>query len=153
MTRGRGRPAGGTAFDTETRQRFLDKVAAGARLGKAAAAVGIHRNLPSYHARTDQDFARRLEDAVARGKAAREDKVPHGEYRYNVLGCRCKEICTPAASAARTGRRHATLAETEQEPGPAELTPVPALPPATDPKSPTSFLLPGRSSSTGRKAA
>ncbi|MFF6844686.1 hypothetical protein ACFY8X_38850 [Streptomyces tanashiensis] len=151
MTRGRGRPAGGPLFDEATRQQFLDQVAAGAQLGEAAAAVGIHRNLPGYHARTDGVFARRLEEALARGKAARADKVPHGEYRYNVLGCRCKEICTPAASAARAGRRRAADADATREPD--SPAPVRTVPKAPEPESPTSFLLRSRSSPPDRRAA
>jgi hypothetical protein len=146
VTRGRGRPARGPVFDEAAKQQLLTLLADGARLGEAAAAVGIHRNLPGHHARTDKAFARQLEEALARGKTARAERVPHGEYRYNVLGCRCKEICTPAASAARSGRRHTAAEET----GP---TPVRALTPATAPESPTSFLLPGRSSPPGSRAA
>ena len=148
--RGRGRPA---HFTRELQEQFLTEVAAGARIGEATDTIGLRRNVPAYHARIDQDFARRLKDAVARGKAARKEKVPHGEYRYNILGCRCREICTPAAAAARTGRRHAAAADTEPEPSPAESTTVRTLRSATDPESPTSFLLPGRSSSPGHKAA
>jgi len=150
VTRGRGRPAGGAVFDEATRQQFLDQVAAGAHLGEAATAVGIHRNLPGYHARTDGVFARRLEEALARGKEARADKVPHGEYRYNVLKCRC-EICTPAASAARAGRRHAADADAIREPD--SPAPVRAVPQAPEPESPTSFLLRSCSSPPGRRAA
>ncbi|MFB7592406.1 hypothetical protein [Streptomyces sp. NPDC056169] len=99
MTRGRGRPA---QFTTEVREEFLRLVRRGDRLGVAAATVGVSVNVPTRHARKDPAFAAALETARRKGKDAR---TPHGEYRYNHLECRCP-ICTTAATAARTARRH-----------------------------------------------
>ncbi|MFI0929653.1 hypothetical protein ACH4TP_37880 [Streptomyces sp. NPDC021012] len=102
MTRGRGRPI--TKFTAETRQRFLDQVAAGARLADAAQNVGVHHNVPHRTARTDPAFAEALATAKARGRAARQDERPHDESRYNHQACRC-DTCRAAATTARTARR------------------------------------------------
>lgn len=124
MTRGRGRPIV-DVFDAPTRARYLEAVTAGARLGEAAQAVGVHRNLPSLHARRDLDFARALEEAIVRGKEARG--IRHGEVAYNEGRCRCTEICTPAATAARARRRAAQRQadDTSAEPPTSASTPPP----------------------------
>lgn len=101
MTR-TGRPP---VFDEALRGRYLDAVAAGMPLGAAAAHVGITTNIPRRHERTDRKFTEALAEAKAVGRELRVEDVPHGESRYNNYGCRCP-ICTRAATAARTGRRH-----------------------------------------------
>ncbi|QGZ53397.1 hypothetical protein GPZ77_34795 (plasmid) [Streptomyces sp. QHH-9511] len=138
---GRGRPA---VFAADVQAQFLDLVAAGVHLGEAARKVGIHHNVPSYHARTNETFAADLADAKDRGRQARIEKRGHDEYRYNVLGCRCPK-CRAAATKARTGRR--AEADTQQAPDEAGEHPAPG------PESPTSFLLPRLSSWTGQQAA
>ncbi|MFD8384273.1 hypothetical protein ACFV2X_38125 [Streptomyces sp. NPDC059679] len=101
--RGRGRPVGGIAFDTAARVAYLEAVTAGAKLTEAAAKVGVSRNVPAQHAKTDPEFRAALDEAKARGKAARIEQMAHGEYRYNHGGCRCR-ICRTEASKARAGR-------------------------------------------------
>ncbi|MFC8008740.1 hypothetical protein [Streptomyces cinereoruber] len=124
--RGRGRPL---EFTEGLQDHFLAETTKGARRGEAAAAVGVHRNTPTNRANADPVFAERLTEADAQGKTARREKVTHGEYRYNVLGCRC-DICTKAATAARTGRRHAAKTRDEDEPVPDNVIPLRALRPA-----------------------
>lgn len=150
MTRGRGRPTV-AVFDEETRARFLDEVAGGKYLGEAAQAVGIDRRLPNYHAGRDAQFARALDNAKARGKKARDEAKDHDESRYNNLGCRCPR-CTAAASAARTGRRHATATPTTGEEAP-PVAAVPAIQETPAGSSPTPFSPRGLPSSPGRVAA
>ncbi|MGW2847272.1 hypothetical protein [Streptomyces sp. NPDC001274] len=99
--RGRGRPA---LFDTALREAYLDAVRTGMRLGDAADHVGVHRNVPTRTARTDEGFGQALADAKAQGRDARVEKVEHGEARYNNYGCRCP-TCTAAAAKGRAGRR------------------------------------------------
>lgn len=134
MTPGRGRPT--AAFDANTRACYLEAVAAGARLGEAAQAVGVHRNLPAYHARHDLDFARALEEAIVRGKEARG--VRHGEVAYNEGRCRCTEICTPAATAARARRR---ARQSKKDDGATDQPATGADGPAAAPSSPLPFSL------------
>ncbi|MFE7547012.1 hypothetical protein [Streptomyces gardneri] len=135
MTRGRGRPA---QFTADARQRFLDEVAAGVRLANAARLAGVHHNVPARHARTDAAFAQALDTAKRRGRAARQDAIPHDESRYNHLKCRCGK-CRKAATTARAGRRATTDGQVH------DLD--------AGRKSPTSFLLPLLSSETSRTAA
>ncbi|WP_329125961.1 hypothetical protein [Streptomyces sp. NBC_01353] len=137
---GRGRPE---KFTAEVQKRFLAEVAAGARLGEAAATVDVHRNVPRFHARTNKDFAAALADAQAQGRQARIDDLPHDESRYNNYDCRCLD-CTAMATKARAGRR--AEADAQEPDGTAEL-------PAAAPQSPTSFLLPRPSSWTAQQAA
>ncbi|WP_327335159.1 hypothetical protein [Streptomyces anulatus] len=114
--RGRGRP---TVFEPPTRDNYLDAVRHGMNLGDAATHVGISRVVPTRYARTDREFAAALEKARAVGAKARRENVPHDEYRYNVLKCRCLD-CTRAATTARAARRaDAALAPTADE-SPAE---------------------------------
>ncbi|MDK0525041.1 hypothetical protein [Streptomyces sp. ML-6] len=124
-------------FDAPKRQQYLDAVTAGMTLADAAATAGIHPNVPPRHARTDPDFGRALTDAKAAGKKARRENVPHGEYRYNCLQCRC-DVCCTAATKGRAGRRAAA------PPGPAVEEPeaqgqVHEI--RAEPKSFSSFLL------------
>ncbi|MFF6903480.1 PDDEXK family nuclease [Streptomyces hydrogenans] len=137
MTRSPGRPAGAPAFDATLRARYLEAVAAGARLGEAAQAVGIHRNLPAHHYRHDPEFARALDEAKTLGKQNRA--VRHGETAYNEGRCRCTDICTPAATAARARRRAARRQE-DTTPTPAEPEAPPAAPSSPIPFSPRSPL-------------
>jgi len=130
----RGRPI--DAFDDLTRARYLEAVAAGVRLGEAAQAVGVHRNLPAYHARRDLEFARAVEEAVALGKERRG--IRHGEAAYNEGRCRCAEICTPAATAARA-RRRATRPKKDN--GTTDQTETGTDGPAAAPSSPLPFSL------------
>lgn len=112
-TRRRGRP---TVFEPATQTAYLDLLRHGARLGEAADQLGISRATPARYARTDPGFAAAVEEAKALGAKVRRDGVPHGEYRYNVLGCRCV-VCTREATKARAGRRTeaANPAETETD--------------------------------------
>ncbi|WP_098007815.1 hypothetical protein [Streptomyces sp. sk226] len=104
--RGRGRPA---VFGPAAQAAYLDLLRHGARLGDAAEELGISRAVPTRCARTDPEFAAAVEEAKAVGAKVRREGVPHGEYRYNVLGCRCV-VCTCAATKARAGRRTDTTA-------------------------------------------
>ncbi len=135
MTRGRGRTA---QFTPEVRQQFLDEVAAGATIKNASTVVGVHYNVPPRRAQTDKAFAAALDVAKVRGRQARRDGTPHGESRYNHLGCRCG-VCRTAATAGRVGRR--TIRDGQ------------VLDLDTARESPTSFLLLGPSPQTGRIAA
>ncbi|MFJ4887752.1 hypothetical protein [Streptomyces sp. NPDC088731] len=93
-------------FDEEKRRRYLDAVATGMTLADAATTAGIHHNVPRRHERTDPAFAQALADAKAARKKVRQENVPHGEYRYNCLGCRC-DVCCTAATQGRAKRRAA----------------------------------------------
>ncbi|MDX3343474.1 hypothetical protein PV409_36555 [Streptomyces sp. ME02-6979.5a] len=99
--RGRGRP---TVFEPPTQAAYLELLRQGVRLGDAADQLGISRATPTRYARTDREFAAAVEEARAVGAKVRRENVPHGEYRYNVLACRCV-VCTRAATVARAGRR------------------------------------------------
>jgi hypothetical protein len=100
---GRGRPP---VFDAERQKAYLELVAAGVKLGEAAAKVNIDRRTVTYLTRRDPEFAERLTRARARG---REQRVPHGTPEgYDNYDCRCGP-CTKASSAARArrgGRSH-----------------------------------------------
>ncbi|MEU9947019.1 hypothetical protein [Streptomyces sp. NPDC047939] len=98
-----GRPV---LFDDTARERYLAHVAAGLTLAESAAATPIHHNVPPRHARTDAAFGRALTDARAAGKKNRQENLPHDEYRYNCLQCRC-DLCCTAARKGRAGRRAA----------------------------------------------
>lgn len=108
--RGRGRP---TVFGTAAQAAYLDLLRHGARLGEAAERLGISRVVPTRYARTDPRFAAAVDEARAVGAEVRRENVPHGEYRYNVLGCRCID-CTRAATVARAGRRTDTTATADE---------------------------------------
>jgi hypothetical protein len=123
--RGRGRPA---LFDTAARARYLDALTAGATKKDAAAAAGVAPKT-ARDARTDTRWRAAEDDAYARGKAARLDRLPHGASRYVHHDCRCP-ICTKAASAARAGCL---------DRAPKEATIVPITPP--DQGSPKTFPL------------
>ncbi|MER6602576.1 hypothetical protein [Streptomyces parvus] len=99
--RGRGRP---TVFEPPTQAAYLDLLRQGVRLGDAAERLGISRVAPTRYARTDREFAAAMDEARAVGAKVRRENVPHDEYRYNMLGCRCP-VCTRAATVARAGRR------------------------------------------------
>ncbi|MET9436972.1 hypothetical protein [Streptomyces sp. NPDC006551] len=126
--RGRGRPQ---TFTEDVRDRFLEAVADGMYLGDAARHVGLHANIPSRYARTDPAFAAALAHAKTLGKKRRAESFTHGESGYTNHACRC-DICRPAATAARAGRRAATSEDPEPE---AEVI-------GLDRQSPTSFSLP-----------
>ncbi|MFJ9799792.1 hypothetical protein [Streptomyces sp. NPDC101145] len=129
----RGRP---TVFDEPARRRFLDAIATGMPIGQAVQLVGVNRDLPRRHARTDPAFAAQLSTAQAAGRAARVAEVPHGESRYTNYACRC-DTCRTAATAARTGRRHTDTPPTPDTPAPVVVT----LPPAAGSCPPSSLLL------------
>jgi hypothetical protein len=97
-----GRPV---TFDTHQRQRYLNAITTGAKLSDAALQAGITPQWAARIAKTDATFATALAAARELGRKARQEDMPHGESRYNHLGCRCP-TCTHAATAARTGRRH-----------------------------------------------
>ncbi|NEC17890.1 hypothetical protein [Streptomyces parvus] len=113
--RGRGRP---TVFEPPTQAAYLDLLRQGVRLGDAADQLGISRVTPARYARTDREFAAAMEEARAVGAKVRREGVPHGEYRYNVLECRCT-VCTRAATMARAGRR-TDAAATDGDESPAD---------------------------------
>lgn len=106
MTAGRGRPV---IFDEPAQAEFLRLVAAGARIGEAAAKVGVGRRTPEQLARRNPRFAQQLDAARAAG---RDHRIPHGTPGgYNNHGCRCG-LCTVAASRARSNapdRKHADI--------------------------------------------
>jgi len=108
---GRGRPV---TFTTTQRQVYLDAVTAGAKLSAAALTTGVTPQWAARVAKTDPGFGTALAAAREAGRKARQEKMPHGESRYNHAGCRCP-ICTQAATAARTERRHPT--NTDSPPG------------------------------------
>lgn len=91
-------------FEPRTRDAYLTLLRHGVRLGDAADQLGISRATPNRARKTDPDFAAAMGEALEVGAKVRREGVPHGEYRYNVLGCRC-EVCTRAAAVARTARR------------------------------------------------
>lgn len=115
--RGRGRPR--TTFTPDTLHAFLRAVSTGLTQNKAAAEVGVSARVIRYHAQHDPQFAAALAEARERGKDAR---YPHGASRYRHLGCRCPEICVPAATAARTTRRHTATARGDDTDRPHEAT-------------------------------
>ncbi|MFH8483643.1 hypothetical protein [Streptomyces sp. NPDC018055] len=139
--RGRGRP---TVFEPATRTAYLDLLRHGARLGEAADQLDISRATPARCARADPGFAAAVEEARAVGAKVRREGVPHGEYRYNMLKCRCV-VCTRAATTARAGRRTDTATgATADDESPAETAgdvhPI-RLEQAVVGESSTSFLL------------
>lgn len=126
-----------TVFDDTLRTQYLDAVTNGMRLGPAATHVGISPDVPARHARTDPAFGRALTTAKTLGKKARDEDIPHGEYRYNCHKCRC-DVCCTAATTGRAGRR----ANPEHDTGTPESAPpgqVHNIRP--EPESSTSFLL------------
>ncbi|MEE1812676.1 hypothetical protein [Streptomyces sp. BE133] len=124
-------------FDDAKRRRYLDAVAAGMTLADAAATAGVHHNVPPRHARTDPAFAQALADAKAAGKKVRQENVPHDEYRYNCLQCRCDVCCTAATKGRAKRRAAAQPAEPDGQSG--AVGQVHKIRP--EPKSSTSFLL------------
>lgn len=114
MTASRGHPI---MFEPAAQAAYLDLLRHGARLGEAADQLGISRATPARYRRTDREFAAAVDEARAVGAKVRLEDVPHDEYRYNVLKCRC-ETCTRAATTGRAGRR----ADTATEEAPAEDT-------------------------------
>ncbi|MFF7631513.1 hypothetical protein [Streptomyces cyaneofuscatus] len=112
----RGRPATGHApFEEATRAVYLELLRHGARLGEAADQLGINRATPARYRRTDREFAAAVDDARAVGAKVRLEDVPHDEYRYNVLKCRCPQ-CTRAATTGRAGRRAEATPDTDEPP-------------------------------------
>lgn len=96
--RGRGRPA---LFNDTARAKYLAARRTGATQATAAASAGTTDRVVRYARKTDPDFRERDDQAAAAGRLAR---VPHDEYRYNHLKCRCP-VCCKAAAVGRTGRR------------------------------------------------
>ncbi|WP_228994333.1 hypothetical protein [Streptomyces sp. DH8] len=139
-SRGRGRP---TVFEAPTQTAYLDLLRQGVRLGDAAERLGISRAVPTRYARTDREFAAAVDEARAVGAKVRRENVPHDEYRYNVLKCRCP-VCTRAATVARAGRRADAATDTAADESPAETAgdvhPI-RLTGAVVGESSTSFLL------------
>ncbi|MFF2731744.1 hypothetical protein ACFVS9_28035 [Streptomyces sp. NPDC058008] len=86
------------------RAAYLDLIRHGVRLGDAATQLGINRVTPTRQTRIDREFAAALAEARVVGQKVRREGVPHGEYRYNLLGCRCPK-CTRAAAVGRANRR------------------------------------------------
>jgi hypothetical protein len=127
--RGRGRPV---TFDDHQRQRYLDAVAAGAKLSEAALHVGITARWASQVAAQDSAFAAALETARAQGRKARAEAKPHDESRYIHGGCRCP-TCRDHSTRNRTTRRH-TARNTEE---------------TTDPERPRVLQLPTRHDPVG----
>lgn len=125
----RGRKPGSPLlkFDPTARDTFLRLVAAGAYIKDAAKAVGVADRTARHAAAIDEAFAALLADAETRGREARQDSVPHGEYRYNHLGCRC-DICRKTATLARAGRP-------DRQPPATPPTPLPVSPPTTEASS------------------
>ncbi|RSS35226.1 hypothetical protein [Streptomyces sp. WAC08241] len=105
MSRGRGRPALPSPFTPTVQKRYLDEITTGARLEDAASTVGVHRNVPARHARTDTAFAKAFEEAKARGREARRANGPHNASRYRYYGCHCPD-CRKDHAAKRKDRRH-----------------------------------------------
>ncbi|MGY0065138.1 hypothetical protein ACWY4P_53455 (plasmid) [Streptomyces sp. LZ34] len=139
--RGRGRPAGGLAFDATARATYLEAVTAGAKLTEAATKAGVSRNVPAQHAKTDPAFRAALDEAKAHGKKARMEAKAHGEYRYNHGGCRCG-ICRTEASKARAGRPDRAdrpTRNTRHKEAPETTQPIPIT--GRTPGSSTSFPL------------
>ncbi|MFF8250105.1 hypothetical protein [Streptomyces griseus] len=134
--RGRGRP---TVFGPATQAAYLDLLRHGARVGDAAERLGISRVVPTRYARTDPGFAAAVDEARAVGAEVRRENVPHGEYRYNVLGCRCID-CTRAATVARAGRRTGTTADESAAETTGDVHPI-RVEQADVGESSTSFLL------------
>lgn len=139
--RGRGRPV---RFTDELQALYLKAITEGARLGEAAALVGINPDYPKRLVRTDAVFAQAVATAWEQGAEARLDRVPHREPRYNNYACRCRR-CTTDASAGRAGRRR--RAAERDEPG-GDLIDLGARP-----ESPTALSVPGLPSVTGHRAA
>ncbi|MFG2540716.1 hypothetical protein ACGFU4_36300 [Streptomyces sp. NPDC048511] len=130
----RGRPLEGHApFEEPTRALYLDLIRHGMRLGDAATQLGISRATPTRHGKVDREFAAALREARTVGQKVRQEGVPHDEYRYNVLKCRCPK-CRAAATRGRANRRTTDdQADTDE----AEVTPI--RPVVVE--SSTSFLL------------
>lgn len=101
--RRRGRPP---VYDDHHQTLYLKHIAEGATLNEAAATIGITpRGAAKW--RQNPDFAHQLDTARTLGKKARAENLPHDEYRYIHHGCRC-DLCTEAATTARTERRNRT---------------------------------------------
>ncbi|WP_329047001.1 hypothetical protein [Streptomyces sp. NBC_01422] len=129
-TRRYGRP---TVLTPATQAAYLDLLRHGLRLGEAAEVLGINRAVPTRHSKVDKKFAAAVTKAREVGKAVREAGIPHDEYRYNILKCRCPQ-CTTAATEGRAERR-----AVESPPGADEAQVHPIRPPVGE--SLTSFLL------------
>lgn len=124
--RPRGRPV---TFDAHRRTLYLEALTGGATLTAAAARAGITARRAAQVADTDPAFAHARATARAAGKRVRAELMPHGEVRYNKLGCRCT-ICTKDATANRTARRNRNThtPDTTSGPAPATIAPMPNPP-------------------------
>lgn len=126
--RGPGAPL---RFDDTARQTYLTAVTEGAKAFQAARLVGLTVQAINKTARTDSSFAAARDIARTHGKKARAERMPHGESRYKHAGCRCT-ICTPAATQARTSRRHRNTHPTRDD-SPQEAAPILQLPHTASP--------------------
>ena len=130
-SRGRGMP---TVLDEPTRNAYLDLVRHGLNLGDAATQLGISRAAPTRRSRVDREFAAALKEARAVGAKVRKEGIPHDEYRYNILKCRCPR-CQRAATQGRAERRAAEESPPDEAGGQVHPIRVPVG------ESSTSFLL------------
>ncbi|HEY1157586.1 MAG TPA: hypothetical protein VGE95_15010, partial [Arthrobacter sp.] len=94
---------------------------------EAAAKVGVSRNVPAQHAKTNAGFRAALDEAKARGRAVRAATMPHSELHYNHYGCRAPE-CRAIAAASRARRRDDTTNPTEETAVAAQPIPINAKP-------------------------
>ncbi|PVC80573.1 hypothetical protein DBP19_36155 [Streptomyces sp. CS090A] len=101
-------------FEAPAQAAYLQAVRHGMRLGEAAVHIGVSRVVPARYAKADREFAALLDEAKVVGAKVRVENLPHDEYRYNVLKCRCVD-CTRAARVGRAGRR--TDATADEPPG------------------------------------
>ena len=136
---GTGRRRGHQPQFTPTVQAiFLAAVRDGMHLQDAATAVGVHRNVPTRLARTNDDFKAALDDAKVEGRKVRIEAVPHREARNRNYGCGCL-TCTTASRKNRATRRTRPSPPEHDETGGESgvlLTIQPSL------ESVSSFLLP-----------
>ena len=135
--RGRGRPVGSYAFDTDARAVFLQALTGGAKLHEAATKAGVSRNVPAQHAKVDAEFREAMAKAKESGRATRARTKPHSETHYNHDHCPAP-ACRRIATEARAARRH-TTADTDEEEPTVTAQPIPL--PAAGGESPHSFLL------------
>ena len=96
-----GRPL---VFEEPLRTAYLDLIRHGTTLGDAATQLGISIATPTRHTRIDREFAAAFKEARETGRKVRQEGIPHDEYRYNILGCRCPK-CRRAATEGRAARR------------------------------------------------
>ncbi len=103
MSRGRGRPALPSPFTPTVQKRYLDEITTGARLEDAASTVGVHRNVPARHARTDTAFAKAFEEAKARGREARRANGPTTPAATGTTAVTARTAARTTPPSGRTG--------------------------------------------------